>query len=69
MLCSQANSSEIPQGFIDYDDHPREYVLNSISTIINIDTRVANIFNSPYDQIKEQLRLCIESMKERQESN
>lgn len=68
VLCSQTNDSEIPQGFIDYDDKPREYVLNSISTIINIDTRVADIYSSPYDQVKEQLRLCIESMKERQES-
>lgn len=68
VLCSQTNSEEIPEGFIGYEEKPREYVLNSISTIINIDTRVADIYSSPYDQIKEQLRLSIESLKERQES-
>lgn len=68
VLCSQTNNDEIPEGFIDYEPKPREYVLNSISTIINIDTRVADIYSNPYDQVKEQLRLSIESMKEKQES-
>ena len=31
-------------------------------------TRVADLYSSPHDQIKEQLRLTIETIKERQES-
>jgi hypothetical protein len=68
-LCSQVGKTvSIPEGFVDYEDKPREYTLNSISTIINIKTQISDIYSSPYDQIKEQLRLAIESVKERQES-
>jgi hypothetical protein len=68
-LCSQkASSTSIPEGFVDYEAKPREYILNSISTIINVQTRISDIYSSPFDQIKEQLRLAIESLKERQES-
>lgn len=67
VLCSQ-DDDVIPESFIDYEPNPREYILNSISAIIKIDTRVSDLYSKPYDQIKEQLRLGIESMKERQES-
>jgi hypothetical protein len=59
---------DIPEGYIDYEPHPREYLLTSVSSIIKIETRVSDIYSNPYDQIKEQLRLSIESMKEKQES-
>ena len=69
VLCSSNPKSDtIPQGFIDYEEKPREYILNSISTIINVNTQVADVFSSPYDQIKEQLALAVESLRERQES-
>ena len=68
VLCSSKPKSDtIPQGFIDYEEKPREYILNSISTIINVNTQVADVFSSPYDQIKEQLALAVESLRERQE--
>ena len=39
VLCSQTRKSDIiPQGFVAYEEQPREYRLNSISTIVNIDT-------------------------------
>jgi len=69
VLCSsEKKSAEIPEGFVEYQQKPREYVLNSISTIINVDTAVTDVFSSPYDQTKEQLQLAIESLRERQES-
>ena len=69
VLCSSEKKSiEIPEGFVEYQQKPREYILNSISTIINVDTAVADVFSSPFDQTKEQLQLAIESLKERQES-
>jgi hypothetical protein len=68
-LCSSEKKGlEIPQGYVDYEKKPREYILNSISTIINVDTGVEDVYSSPYDQTKEQLHLAIESLKERQES-
>ena len=69
VLCSsEKKSAEIPEGFVDYQTSPREYILNSISTIINVNTQVSDVFSSPFDQTKEQLQLAIESLKERQES-
>lgn len=68
VLCSQVNSDDIPEGFIDYEPHPREYVLTSVSSIVKIGTRVSDLYSKPYDQIKEQLRLGMESIKEKQES-
>ncbi|MBQ9274958.1 MAG: hypothetical protein IJ228_09100 [Succinivibrio sp.] len=69
VLCSQTKKSdEIPQGFVQYESTPREYRLNSISTILNVNTVVDDIFSSPYDQTKEQLALAVESLRERQES-
>ena len=36
--------------------------------MVDIHTRVSDLYSSPYDQIGEQLRLTIETIKERQES-
>ena len=58
----------MPQTFVDYEDHPREYLLNAVSTVVDVHTRVSDLYSSPYDQIGEQLRLTIETIKERQES-
>ncbi|MDF2479608.1 MAG: rane protein [Massilibacillus sp.] len=67
-LCRQKGNENIPEGFVEYESKPREYVLNSISSVINYHTRVSDLYSSPYDQITEQLRLSIECVKERQES-
>lgn len=69
VLCSQTKKSDIiPQGYVEYETEPREYVLNSISTIINVNTAVEDVYSVPYDQVQEQLGLAIESLRERQES-
>ena len=51
-----------------YEEQPREYFLNAVSTVLDVHTRVSDLYSSPYDQIKEQLRLTIETIKERQEA-
>ncbi|MDR1081120.1 MAG: hypothetical protein LBQ79_09240, partial [Deltaproteobacteria bacterium] len=69
VLCSQdPGRAEIPQGYVEYRTKPREYVLNSIATILNVDTKVSDVYSSPYDQTAEQLSLAVESLRERQES-
>ena len=69
VLCSTTKKSDIiPQGYVEYEAEPREQQLASISTIINVNTAVADVYSSPYDQVKEQLDLAIESLRERQES-
>lgn len=57
----------IPEGFVDYEQNPREYVLNPISTIVKISTQVSDIYSRPYSQSEEQLRLSVECMRERQD--
>jgi hypothetical protein len=39
-----------------------------VSTVVDVHTRVSDLYSSPHDQIKEQLRLTIETIKEKQES-
>jgi hypothetical protein len=67
VACLPRDESEVPQTYVDYEEAPREYLLNSVSTILDVHTRVSDLYSSPYDQIKEQLRLTIETVKERQE--
>jgi hypothetical protein len=46
VLCSQTKKSDIiPQGFIDYETEPREYRLNSISTIVNVNTAIEDVYS------------------------
>ena len=44
-----------------------EYSLNTLQTVVRVHTRVSDLYNNPYNQLEEQLRLSIESIKERQE--
>ena len=67
-VCDHTDESKIASTFVDYLDKPREYRLSSINAVLNVHTRVSDIFSNPYDQIREQLRLLIESVKEKQES-
>ena len=57
----------IPETFVDYSATPREYPLNAIQTVVRVHTRVSDLYNNPYNQLEEQLRLTIEGIKERQE--
>jgi len=68
VLCAKRDESELPTTFVDYDDQPREYFLNAVSTVLDVHTRVSDLYSSPHDQIKEQLRLTIETIKEKQEN-
>jgi len=68
VTCSKRDESEITPTFVDYDEKPREYFLNAVTSVVDVHTRVSDLYNSPHDQIKEQLRLTIETIKERQES-
>lgn len=68
VLCAKRDESDLPVTFADYQDRPREYFLNSVATVLDVHTRVSDLYSSPHDQIKEQLRLVIETIKEKQES-
>ncbi|MEU8541495.1 family 2B encapsulin nanocompartment shell protein [Streptomyces sp. NPDC048717] len=57
----------LPQTFVDYEDCPREYELAVAQTVLKVHTRVSDIFNSTIDQVRAQLRLTAEALRERQE--
>jgi hypothetical protein len=66
--CSGRDERELPQTFVDYIENPREYNLSAVNTVLDVHTRVSDLYSKPYNQISEQLRLTIETVKERQES-
>jgi hypothetical protein len=68
VACAKRDEAELPTTFVDYEDQPREYFLNAVGTVLDVHTRVSDLYSSPHDQIKEQLRLVIETIKEKQES-
>ena len=66
--CSSLDEKELPQTFVDYEEWGREYRLNAVNTVLDVHTRISDLYSSPHNQIHEQLRLTIETIKERQES-
>ena len=57
----------LPGTFVDYELKPREYELAVAQTVLQVHTRVADLFNNPMNQTEQQLRLTVEALRERQE--
>ncbi|MES2796137.1 MAG: family 2B encapsulin nanocompartment shell protein [Bacteroidota bacterium] len=57
----------IPSTYAEYDSTPREYELHSGQTILKIHSKVADLYNSPFNQTEEQVRLTVEELRESQE--
>lgn len=68
VACSQRDERELPRTFVDYEEWGREYMLSAVNTVVDVHTRVSDLYSSPHNQIKDQLRLTIETVKERQEN-
>jgi len=66
--CSAQDERELPETFVDYDENPREYNLCAVTTVVDIHTRISDLYSVPHNQIAQQLRLTIEAIKEKQES-
>ena len=58
----------LPGTFVDYETSPREFELSVAQTVLQIHTRVADLFNEPMNQTQEQLRLTVEALKETKEN-
>lgn len=67
MSAGHTGEHDLPGTFVDYELKPREYELSVAQTILRIHTRVSDLYNEPMNQTKEQLRLTIEALRERQE--
>lgn len=67
--CSATDGGEdLPAAFVDYEEQPREYTLCTVTTTIDVQTRVSDLYRSPMDQVREQLTVLVEMIKERQEN-
>jgi Phage capsid-like protein len=65
--CGPGEEVQLPEIYVDYEENPREYTLSAVTTTLDVHTRISDLYRSPHDQIREQLRLIIEKVKERQE--
>jgi len=49
--CSDRDERELPQTFVDYEEHPREYMLSAVNTVVDVHTRVSDLYSTPHNQI------------------
>lgn len=66
--CSPSDTDDLPEAFIDYEEQPREYTLSTVTTTLEVQTRISDLYRSPMDQVREQLGVLLEMVKERQEN-
>jgi hypothetical protein len=67
LLTVDNGEPKLPTSFVDYDEQPREYHLSTIQTILQTHTRVTDLYSNRIDQLREQVRLTVEAVKEREE--
>ncbi|WP_427917422.1 family 2A encapsulin nanocompartment shell protein [Streptomyces sp. cg40] len=65
--CDNYDESPLPDTFVDYEREPREYRLKAVQTVLDLHTRISDLYSSPHNQTAQQLRLTIEAVKEHQE--
>jgi hypothetical protein len=68
VAAGHSGEPDLPGTFVDYELSPREYELSVAQTVLRVHSRVADLYNEPMNQVEEQLRLTIEALRERQES-
>src|SRR5579864_1872650 len=57
--CGVTPVGDLPSAKIDYEEQPREYTLCTISSTIEVQTRISDLYRSPMDQVREQLGVLI----------
>lgn len=67
LLTVDNGEPKLPTTFVDYETDPREYHLSTIQTVLHTHTRVTDLYSNQFDQLREQVRLTVEAVKEREE--
>lgn len=67
LLTVDDGEPELPRDYIDYHEDPREYHLSTIQTVLQTHTRITDLYSNAIDQLREQVRLTVEAVKEREE--
>lgn len=66
-LAEHPEGTPVPPTFAAYEEKPREITLTTVQSVLQIHTRVPDLHSQPHDQLREQLRLTIEAVKEEKE--
>jgi hypothetical protein len=67
LLTVDGGEPRLPTTFVDYEEDPREYHLSTIQTVLHTHTRVTDLYSNKIDQLREQIRLTVEAVREREE--
>ena len=67
LLTVDGGEPRLPRTFVDYETDPREYHLSTIQTVLQTHTRITDLHSNRIDQLREQVRLTVEAVKEREE--
>jgi hypothetical protein len=67
LLTVNGGEPKLPTTFVDYEVDPREYHLSTIQAVLRTHTRVTDLYSNKIDQLREQVRLTVEAVKEREE--
>ncbi|MEI6779573.1 MAG: family 2A encapsulin nanocompartment shell protein [Verrucomicrobiota bacterium] len=67
LLTVAGGEPKLPTTFVDYEPDPREYHLSTIQTVLHTHTRVTDLYSNRIDQLREQIRLTVEAVKEKEE--
>ncbi len=67
LLTVQGGEPKLPTTFVDYEEDPHEYHLNTIRPCCRPHTRVTDLYSNKIDQLREQVRLTVEAVKEWEE--
>jgi hypothetical protein len=67
VIAEHPEGAELPRTFVEYETSPREITLSVVQTVLEVHTRIPDLHNTPHDQLREQLRLTVEAIKEEKE--
>jgi hypothetical protein len=67
LMSEHEPGTELQADFTDYHHDPLELELSAIQAVVKIHTQVLDVYNAPFNQLGEQLRLAIEKVKEEEE--
>ncbi|MCC7373387.1 MAG: hypothetical protein IT581_01935 [Verrucomicrobiales bacterium] len=67
LLTVDGGEPKLPTTFVDYETDPHEYHLSTIQAVLRTHTRVTDLYSNKIDQLREQVRLTVEAVKEREE--
>jgi hypothetical protein len=67
VVAEHPEGTKLPLTFVDYEPKPREITLTTVQSVLQVHTRIPDLHSQPHEQLREQLRLTVEAIKEEKE--